>query len=237
MGRKYRKYSSCPECIKEASQRGGNVGFSPSGLSPSSSYKQMDRSIFTQKKWGQTELCGEKMEPTRRYCKKVISSRDERDRCEKDAKELLEGVELLTKDFSKKLNEMTEKCADKSLTEKEFKKCMASLAQESQEYIAQCSTFAAAMDLNFSQKTVAGVAKKMGKQFLGQLKSIFPASETKAAEASFLTWIGEWVQNCNKGLRFRFPIEDEQLTCERITKLSSDEKKMLAKKLAQKGNN
>lgn len=156
-----------------------------------------------------------------------------RQQCGETARELARVAQNLTNDYVAAMHGISDMCADRELTPDQLAKCKNQMAQASQEYIAQCASFASSIDLQYGAKTMKGKleqARKVGANFMGQLKSIFPGAQNAENLRAMEQMIESFVPRCASGERFRLP---EGITCDQLMGASAAERKAIAEALTQ----
>lgn len=190
-------------------------------------------------------LQGQKADKT---CKTLIAGPNERRRCRDLAQEAVGNAQKLTRDYAAKMEQIIEQCADKRLTEDEFKQCQKDLAEASQEYAALCNSMMSPIAISFGTRTtearlnqIKGAANKAAKNIAGLFPGQKSKQETEQLKGAMTMMIDGWTKYCvgNPNLVKANGMEAFPFSCGDLRGITPESRNAMANEMVQisKGNN
>ncbi len=164
-------------------------------------YKSPSKSEISNMRSANKAKCQGDTERQVAKCKSVIALPAERERCKTIANDVVNAVNTLTSTYTNNMANVINECGDKQLTQEQLASCKRKMAEQSQEYVAQCLQLASAIETQFGTVTLEGRAKAV-KKFTQGLIDMLPGQKNKRQRQElmqqFETLVDQWIKNCNQ---------------------------------------
>jgi hypothetical protein len=148
-----------------------------------------------------TEKCNKTGQTEISKCDSLLAFPSERKECKEDSKLVMDGIQKLTRTYSDDMNNIIHECGDKTMTQEKLQNCERKLAEISQEYVAQCMTFANSIETKYGKKTFQG-RKDTVKSYMQKIVDILPGQKSKREKAELeqgmKTMIKSWIEKCER---------------------------------------